>query len=1112
MQPSFDDRLEIPRRADSGPAPLSFAQELLWLIDQASPGLSAWNLPRAFRLRGSLNEAALQSALDAFVVRHEMLRTRFIGPESAPRQVVHPAMPVPLERVDLTGVPSARREAELGRLVKAHARTPFDLACDLLFRALLIKVGDHDHMLCLNTPHIVFDGWSKALMLRELSVLYDAAHHGVAASLPALPIQFVDYAEWERSAAHAESLAEPLAYWREQLAGPLPTLDLPTDRPRPSMHGFERGQHDLVLPPALVAAMEAFAHDQGVTPYMTLLAAYATLLHRYTGQDDIIIGSPSAGRDRSETEGLVGYFVNTLVLRNRLSGELTFEELLSNVRDTALSAYEHQEVPFEKLVLELQKGQQLSHAPIFQTVMTMEDTFPAALRFDGVDVQMLEAELGATKFDLTLMIAEKADGLRLSLWYRTDLHKAQTADRMLRHLRAIIERAIDDPTTRLGDLQLLGDAEQRSIVAESTGPVTEFDAAPVHEQIAAAARRTPHAIAVTSGTPSLTYDQLDRKANQVANRLRALGVERGATVGLSFERSVDAIVVLVGILKTGAAYVPLSPELPPARLARQVEEAGVQLAVTTSAHRDRLPASLATLLLDGDAAAIAAEPSTPPNWSVTPADLAYVLFTSGSTGTPKGVAVTHGNIAHYTSAISARLGLGGAADVPRHLATVSTLAADLGNTAIFPALTNGATLHVIPPDVATDATRFGEYVAAQPLDVLKITPNHLRALLSGPHGDAVLPRRWLVLGGEACSWELTERVLRAGRCRVLNHYGPTEATVGCCTFEATPEAIRAARDASAQTVPIGRPLPNVQAYVVDARGHLVPPGVAGELWVGGAGVASGYLHRADLTAERFGADQFATARDVRVYHTGDRVRRLGTGDLEFLGRIDNQVKVRGYRVEPGEIELLLAAHPGVAQAAVMVREAAGAESILVAYVVARTAGYSAAHAERATPERLAAFVAEQLPEYMVPAAVIMLDKLPLGANGKLDRAALPAPDVVETVAASVAPRTATESALAQIWSEVLKREQVGIHDNFLALGGHSLLAIRTLGRISKQLGARLPLRALFEAPTVAELALRIDAELHAKAEELRRSLAAIEQMSDDQVSQALGEGPGRATR
>ena len=1103
--PSFDAGLDIPRRSDAGPAPLSFAQELLWLMDHASPGLTAWNAPRAVRLRGALDIPALQQALDGLVARHEVLRTVFTGPESAPRQVVQPAGPVHLERVDLTAEAPDQREATLDRLVREHARAHFDLSRDPMLRAQLITLGGAEHVLCLNSHHIVFDGWSRSLMLRELSALYDAAHRGVPAALEALPIQYGDYASWERSAEHGATIADSLAYWRQQLAGALPSLDLPTDRPRPQSRSFDGDRRVMVLPPALVEAVARLAREQNVTPYMALLATYVTLLHRYTGQDEIVIGSPIAGRLQSETEGLIGFFANTLVLRCHVGPRQTFSDLLTQVRDTALGAYEHQEVPFERLVLELQKDRQLSHAPLFQAVLTMEDTVPASLLFDGVDVDTLGVELGAAKFDLTLLVGQQPDGLRLSLWYRSDLHEAETVERMLRHFRAILEDAVRNPGAAIGDLRMLSADDERAILAQSTGPLADPPTVTVSARIAAVAARTPNATAVRCGDVTLTYGALDLRANQVANRLHALGVMRGDAVGICIDRSADAIAAIVGIMKSGAAYVPLAPELPTARLTQQITEAAIRVVVTNEAHRDRLPASVAMLMLDvgapdnGDRAMADASSLD---------DVAYVLFTSGSTGTPKGVAVTHRNLAHYTSAIGTCLGL---TDVHTlHFATVSTLAADLGNTAIFPALAGGGTLHVITPDVATDAARFGDYVAAHPIDVLKITPNHVRALLSGPRGDAVLPRRWLVLGGEACTWELADQVLRTRTCRLLNHYGPTETTVGCCTFEVTSESARTARDRGALSVPIGRPLPNTAAYIVDVSGGLVAPGVAGELIVGGAGVTKGYVHRVELTAERFNADRFSTNREARVYHTGDRVRRIGMGEIEFLGRIDDQVKVRGYRVEPGEIAQVLMAHPGVAQAAVLASNAGApaSDTMLVAYVVAKTAGYAAAHAERPTAERLMAFAAERLPEYMIPAHVILLDALPLGANGKLDRTALPAPDAAAGADGYVAPQTTNEIAVAQIWREVLKRERVGASDNFLSLGGHSLLAIRVLGRISKQLGVRLPLRTLFEAPTVTALAAIIDADQQAREAALLQALSDIEQLSDADVSRKLaGERP-----
>ncbi|MGH7594064.1 MAG: amino acid adenylation domain-containing protein [Gemmatimonadales bacterium] len=1115
MRTSLGDTLEIARRSGTGPAPLSFAQELLWLVDQASPGLSAWNLPRVYRLRGALDDSALQYALDGLVARHEALRTVFTGPEGAPRQIVQPASPVPLERADITAMSLDQRDAELKRLVIASARYNFELSRDRLFRTLLIHVAVQDHVLCLNSPHLVFDGWSKAIMMRELSALYQAAHRGVPASLPPLPIQFADYATWERGEVHARALAAPLAYWREQLAGPLPTLALPLDRPRPAVRGFERGQFDLVLPPALVEAMVAFARDQGATPYMTLMAAYVVLLHRYTGQNDIIVGSPSAGRTLSEIEGLIGYFVNTLVLRHRVDGRLTFAELLVQVRDTALNAYEHQELPFEKLVLELQKDRQLSHAPLFQTVLTMEDTVPATLHFDGLDVEMVDSELGATKFDLTVMVAQQSDGLRLALWYRLDLHLPATAERMLRHFQAILEAVIRDPTCRIGDLPLLTDAEMREILADSTGPAGRDGPDPVHRQIAAVARHSPDVVALGCETGTLSYGELDRRANQVANRLHALAIPPGTRIGLCAERSIDAVVGLLGILKAGSAYVPLPPDLPAKRLALQAAEARIGMALTTAANRDRVPDGVRVLVLDEPTDAIGSELAT--DVAVAPDDLAYVLFTSGSTGVPKGVAITHRNLAHYAAAIGARLALDTAASgagTPLAFGMVSTLGADLGHTVLFPSLMTGGTLHLIPPAVATDAARFGEYVLAHPIDVLKITPSHLSALLSGPREDAVLPRRWLVVGGEPCPWSLAERVLRAGACRILNHYGPTETTVGCCTFEVTAESIQANRDAAALTVPIGRPLPNVTAYVLDGDAHLVPPGVAGELWVGGDGVARGYLDRPDLTADRFRTDPFRGNGTERIYRTGDRVRRLRTGELEFLGRVDQQVKLRGYRVELGEVEQVVALHPGVAEVVATIHTASelDSEATLIAYVVPRAAGYAAAHAERASAASVKTFAGERLPEYMVPSVVMLLDKLPLGANGKLDRSALPLPAVGNPDEQFVAPQLPTEVAVAKIWAEVLKRDRIGLHDNFLALGGHSLLAIRVLGRISKHLGVRLPLRALFEAPTVAELAHRIGAGRAADTAELQQSLAAIEQMSDDQVVRALGEGAAGGDR
>jgi amino acid adenylation domain-containing protein len=815
------------------------------------------------------------------------------------------------------------------------------------------------------------------------------------------------------------------------------------------------------------------------------------------------VGSPIAGRGRPELEGLIGYFANTLPLRTTFDDDEPFAMLLDRVVETCLDAFEHEEVPLEQLALQLQQDGRPATTPLFQAVLTMEDTVPAPIALEGLTAEAIDIAFDATKFDLTMMVAERPDGARVALWYRTELFDADTIDRLLVHFRTLLESVIARPETPIGDLQMLSAAESAQLDRWSPAPRT-FDTRPLPAAIAAMAAAHPTRTAIVSGTERLTYAELDSRAQAIAGELVARGVRAGDRVGLLADRSVDAIVGILAVWYAGAAYVALTPDLPPARLARMIEIAGVRTVLGQCGLNDgRLPRGVVSVALDGDVGG--AEPHAPDLPSAGYA--AYVLFTSGSTGEPKGVVVTHGNLAQYTAAIIERLGASPAE--PWRWATVSTLAADLGHTAIFPALATSGTLHVVPANASTDATVWLETMSAEPIDVLKITPSHLRALVggdAGPIDPARLPLRWLVLGGEALPWTLAEQVLGEARCRVLNHYGPTEATVGACTLEVTRDAVTALRS-RARTVPIGGALPHAAAEVLDARGHRVPINVVGDLWLGGAGIAQGYLDRANLTAERF------VERDgIRWYRTGDRVRRLSSGDLEFLGRGDGQVKIRGYRVELGEVERVLGAHPGVSATAAALHARDG-DARLVGYAVARAGGYAAAHANAADPAGLTAWVAERLPEYMVPSAIVMLDALPLTANGKLYRAALPDPDAAAPVDSYVAPRTETESMLAAIWCDVLKQERVGVTDSFIALGGHSLLAIRALGKISKQLGVRLPLRTLFDTPTIEEIAQRIDAERGGAAEEaeLARILAQVEAMPDASLPAARRGTPEPTT-
>nr|WP_253903091.1 non-ribosomal peptide synthetase [Corallococcus exiguus] len=1040
----------VPR---TGLLPLSFAQQRLWFIDQLEPGTATYNIPFALRVQGALDVPALERAFHALLHRHEALRTTFVVRDAEPFQEIHPAGDFHLTLVDLGALPVAEREAEAQGRAATEAARPFDLARGPLLRASLIRMDAREHVLLMTMHHIVSDGWSMDVLVREVAGLYGSFVQGKSSPLPKLPVQYADFAVWQRSWLQGEVLEAQLGYWKQQLSGAPALLELPTDKPRPAVQSQRGASLPVHLP--LSQALTDFCQREGVTPFMALLAAFQVLLSRYSGQEDVSVGTPIAGRTRGETEGLIGLFINTLVLRSHVAPDASFRQLLAQVRDTTLAAYEHQHLPFEKLVEELQPQRSLSHSPLFQVMLVLQNAPVSELSLSDLSFQPLARDAEATKSDLTLSLSQSPHGLTGTLGYRTDLFEPSTVARMVEHLRVLLEAAIASPGMPVSELPLLTDSEKQRLLADFVS--TEAPLPPhhsVHSLFEQRAALHPDAPAVACDGQVLTYGELDARANQLAWHLRSLGVGTDSCVALCLERSVETVVALLGVWKAGGAYVPLDPAQPALRLQSLVQEVSTPVVVTVARHASAFASSSAHVVrLDEDAATLSILRTNAPPRAAHPDSLAYVLFTSGSTGRPKGVAVAHSQLSTYVASVTQRLGLEACAS----FALVSTFVADLGNTVLFPALTTGGMLHVLTQECASSPAALADYFARHPIDCMKVVPSHLAALLTAPQPRHVLPRKRLVLGGESSTWALLQTVhALAPDCEVHNHYGPTETTVGVL-------AGRVQLSAST-SVPLGWPLAHSRLYVLDASLRPTPLGVPGELFVGGAQVTRGYLGRPDLTSERYVPDPFSPTPGARMYRTGDRVRWLADGRVEFLGRVDFQVKVRGFRVEPGEVATVLRGLADVHEVVVVARQDALGEARLVAYVVADTQDVSA----------LRESLKQRLPEYMVPSAFVFLDALPLTPNGKVDRKALPIPDASASNSDYVAPRTPTEELLASLWAEVLLLPRVGAQDHFFELGGHSLLATQLVARVRAAFSVELPLRSVFEAPILADLARRID--------------------------------------
>jgi amino acid adenylation domain-containing protein len=1058
----------VPR---DGHLSLSFAQQRLWFLDRLQPESAVYNLSAALRLNGPLDVAALEESLREIIRRHESLRTTFKEVEGRPLQVISPPR-FSLDAVDLRGLEAAEREARARQLAAEEAQRPFDLARGPLLRVRLLKLNEDEYVALFTMHHIIGDGWSIGVLMRELTALYEAFDKGRLSPLGELPIQYADFAVWQRGWLQGEVLDKQLAYWRQQLAGELAALALPTDRPHPPVRTYCGGLRSFTLSLEASEKLKGLSRREGVTLYMTLLAGLKTLLYRYSGQEDVIIGTPIANRSLKELENIIGLFVNTLVLRTDLSGDPTFTELLARVREVTLGAYAHQDVPFEKLVEELQPERNLSGSPFFNVMFAFQNAPEAALHFRDLKLSPFRAETETAKFDLNFNMVETPGGLRGLVTYQTDLFDDSTIERLLSHFVTLLEAAAATPGAKLSDLPMASDAEHRRLLVELNDTDRDFPGGRcLHELFEEQAARTPEAVALVFEGERLSYAELNRRANQLAHHLRALGARPETLVGLCVERSPDLIVGLLGILKAGGAYVPLDPASPKERLAVMLEVSRPPLLLTHGVLSERLPDGVTSVvLLDEDWPAIARASGQNPSPLATPENSAYVIFTSGSTGEPKGVVIEQRQILNYYHAIVERLSL----SPGMGFAMVQPLTFDSSQTMLFPALCTGGTLHLIPRELAADPTALNGYFARHSIDALKISPSHLAALQDSDHPEHLLPRRCLVLGGEASRWDWVEGLQRlAPECVIFNHYGPTEATVGMLTFKHD----AAATDCPPGNVPLGRPLANTRAYVLDSRLQPVATTVQGELYIGGAGVARGYLGDPAKTAERFIPDPFSAELGARLYKTGDTVRHLADGNLLFIGRTDSQVKVRGFRVELGEIEGVLRRHASVKEAVLVAREDERRGTVLFAYAVAHPEPEGEVQPRLA--ERLKEYLQERLPEYMVPAAVTLLDALPLSAHGKISLKALPTPELAEAEATGgfVAPRDEVESRLSQIWQEVLGLDSVSVTASFFDLGGHSLLATQAVSRINRAFRFELPLRRIFESPTIAGLARHVEQAL-----------------------------------
>ncbi|MEH1828686.1 MAG: amino acid adenylation domain-containing protein [Nostoc sp.] len=1080
-----DEKLNFSKEAEVFVFPTSFAQQRLWFLDQLAPGNPFYNVSTALHLTGSLNFTALKQTFNEIVRRHETLRTRFVMVDQQPIQAIAPSLTIPLPLIDLRNLDSPERDTQVQQIVTQEAQHPFNLTTGPLLRVKLLQLDEAEYLLLLNLHHIVADGWSIGVLIKELGVLYKAlagdkrcltTSHSVSTLLPELPIQYADFAQWQREwlqgvAANGTSpLQSQLVYWQKQLNG-ISVLNLPTDRLRPAVPSYRGAKQFLELPHTLTQALEALSSQEGVTLFMTMLAAFQTLLYRYTQQEDIVVGSPIANRNRSELEGLIGFFVNSLVLRTDFSGKATFRELLNRVREITLEAYSHQDLPFEKLVEELHPERDLSYHPFFQVVFSLQNTPIETLELPGLKLSLFEFDSKTAKLDLEFHLWQDLESLKGQMVYSTDLFDDKTITRMLGHFQTLLKSIVANPEQRISDLSLLTEEERQELLIDWNDTKRDYlENKFFHQLFEAQVEKTPDANALVFGDEQLSYKELNIRSNQLAHYLKKLGVVPDVLVGICVERSPEAIVALLGILKAGGAYLPLDPSLPQERLKFILEDAQVSILLTHCSLAPLFKGDLLSIVyIDEDWATITQHSQENLTSCVTLDNLAYVIYTSGSTGKPKGVLLQYRGLSNLAASQIEVFNI----QPSNHILQFASLSFDASIFEIVMALQTGATLYLANKESLLPRQPLLNLLREKAITHVTLPPAVLAVLPT----ESLPALQTIICAGESCTDDIVKRWWNSQR-RFFNAYGPTEATVWSTVAEIS---------SMSEKPPIGRPIANTQIYILDKYLQPLPIGIIGELYISGEGLAQGYLNRPELTIEKFIPNPFSDKKGARLYKTGDLARYRTDGNIEILGRIDNQVKIRGFRIELSEIETVLSQHQSVQKAVVIVKENVSGDKYLLAYIVPNIETQRQSLQRGEPPQRAASnfssllrkFLKEKLPECMIPKAFVMLDSLPLTASGKVDRLALtkldtPASGLIDKT--FIAPRTPTESTLAKIWAEVLNIERVGIYDNFFDLGGDSLLTVRLMKQIHKQFERELPLSRLFLNPTIESLATALSSK------------------------------------